>query len=131
MSWLHPSQIIYWDTDSCYFLYDANNPLHKYPSNDAKDLPPNVRFGNALSCWEDEFKGGWAVEFVGAGAKSYAYKMQDGTIKMKQKGITLDVANREKITYERFKDMVLNKDLIEKVKKTQKRRTEYIGSKRN
>jgi hypothetical protein len=118
LSWLHPSQIIYWDTDSCYFLYDKNNPLHKYPSNDAKDLPPNVRFGNALSCWEDEFKGSWAVEFVGAGAKSYAYKMQDGTVKMKQKGITLDVANRAKITYERFKEMVLNKDLIEKVKKT-------------
>ena len=39
---------------------------------------------------------------------------------MKQKGITLDVANREKITYERFKDMVLNKDLIEKVKKTRR-----------
>ena len=118
LCWLHPSQIIYWDTDSCYFLYDENNPLHKYPSNDAKDLPPNVRFGNALSCWEDEFKGSWAVEFVGAGAKSYAYKMQDGTVKMKQKGITLDVANRAKITYERFKEMVLNKDLIEKVKKT-------------
>ena len=37
---------------------------------------------------------------------------------MKQKGITLDVANRAKITYERFKEMVLNKDLIEKFKKT-------------
>ena len=39
---------------------------------------------------------------------------------MKQKGITLDVANREKITYDRFKEMVLNKDLIEKVKKTKR-----------
>ena len=56
MDWLHPSQIIYCDTDSCYFLYDPDNPLHKYPSNDSEGLPSNVSVGNALSQWEDEFK---------------------------------------------------------------------------
>ena len=108
MDWLHPSQIIYCDTDSCYFLYDPDNPLHKYPSNDAEGLPSNVSFGSALSQWEDEFKGGWGTEFIGAGAKSYAYIMKEGTIKMKQKGITMDVANRAKITYDKFKELVLN-----------------------
>ena len=39
---------MYWDTDSCYFLYDANNPLHKYPSNDAKDLP--LMLGLVMPC---------------------------------------------------------------------------------
>ena len=43
-----------------------------------------------------------------------------GQLKMKQKGITLDVANRAQITYDRFKAMVLNKDLIEKVKKNKR-----------
>ena len=38
--------------------------------------------------------------------------MNDGTMKMKQKGITLDVNNREKITYDRFKDLVLNWDKL-------------------
>jgi hypothetical protein len=38
--------------------------------------------------------------------------MDDGTMKMKQKRITLDVNNREKITYDRFKDLVLNWDKL-------------------
>ena len=96
LDWLDPSQVIYYDTDSCILLYDENNPKHKYPSNDAKDLPPNVRFGGALGQWNDELKGKWITEFVGAGAKSYAYVMNDGTMKMKQKGITLDVNNRKR-----------------------------------
>ena len=57
LDWLDPSQIIYYDTDSCILLFDENNPKHKYPSNDAKDLPPNVRFGGALGQWNDELKG--------------------------------------------------------------------------
>ena len=48
MHWLHPSQIIYVDTDSVKILYDKTNPNHKYPSNNAKDLPNNVKFGNGL-----------------------------------------------------------------------------------
>ena len=49
--------------------------MHKYPSNDAKDLPDNVRFGDALGEWEDEFKkdGGHIKEIVVGGAKSYSY----------------------------------------------------------
>jgi hypothetical protein len=38
--------------------------------------------------------------------------MNDGTMKMKRKGITLDVNNRGKITYDRFKDLVLNWDKL-------------------
>jgi DNA polymerase elongation subunit (family B) len=40
--------IVYGDTDSCYFLYDPDNPLHKQPSDDAEGLPSNVSFGNAF-----------------------------------------------------------------------------------
>ena len=67
--------------------------------------------------------GKYGTEFVGAGAKSYALVLNDGTVKMKQKGITMDVANIEKITFERFKEMALNsKDMpseIESVKRFQ------------
>ena len=38
--------------------------------------------------------------------------MNDGTMNMKQKGITLDVNNRKQITYDRFKDLVLNWDKL-------------------
>jgi hypothetical protein len=44
LSWLHPSQIIYADTDSCYFLYDKTNPLHKKPDNNDPTLPKSVKF---------------------------------------------------------------------------------------
>jgi hypothetical protein len=108
LEWIDPSQFTYTDTDSCFILYDENNQTHKYPSNDTPNLPANVRFGNALGQWEDELKGGWITEFVGGGAKSYAYKKNDGTIKMKQKRITLDMNNRAEITYDRFKDLSLN-----------------------
>ena len=33
LSWFHPRQIIYCDTDSCFILYDPDNPEHKEPSN--------------------------------------------------------------------------------------------------
>jgi hypothetical protein len=39
LDWLDWSQIVYCDTDSVVFVYDPNNPDHKYPSNEAKDLP--------------------------------------------------------------------------------------------
>ena len=75
-------------------IYDRNNPLHVDPR---ETPPPGVRIGNALSCWEADMKGQYATHIVGAGVKSYACILNDGTIQMKQKGITLDVANREKI----------------------------------
>ena len=58
--WLDKSQLVYCDTDSVIFIYDENNPKHKYPSNDAKYLPHNIRFGDALGEWGNEF-GGWDV----------------------------------------------------------------------
>jgi hypothetical protein len=55
-------------------MYDPDNPNHKYPSNDAKDLPNNVKFGNSLGEWEDEMSDGWRIiEIIIGGAKSYSY----------------------------------------------------------
>ncbi len=46
--WLDPSQLIYCDTDSLIFRYDPDNPKHKCPKKDERDIPDNVRFGDAL-----------------------------------------------------------------------------------
>ena len=37
LPWLHPSQLIYCDTDSCYFLFETN-PLHKKADNNNPTL---------------------------------------------------------------------------------------------
>ena len=109
LNWLHPSQIIYCDTDSVIFLYDAENPEHKYPSNDDKTLPTNIRFGDALGEWENEFEEGEGIdETVVGGAKSYSYKTNKGKIVIKQKGITLDRANSNVFTFENVKKVTLN-----------------------
>ena len=113
LSWLHPSQILYCDTDSVMFIYNKTNPLHKYPSNDAIDLLNSVKFGKRLSEWEDELKEGEFInEFVFGCAKSYSYKKNTGETVIKQKGITMDVANSKIITFETMRDMVLNNTSI-------------------
>ena len=53
LEWLHPSQIIYVDTDSCVFIYDEDDPNHKHPDKDPHD---GLQFGNGLGDWENEFK---------------------------------------------------------------------------
>ena len=110
LSWLHPSQIIYADTDSCYFLYDKTNELHKKPDNNDPTLPKSVKFGDGLGCWKFEHM---INEMVVAGAKSYAYKSQDGKVAMAMKGITMDVANSKIVDFDRVKNMVFESEIIE------------------
>ena len=118
LDWLHPSQVLYCDTDSVMFVYDETNPEHKAPLNSPSN-PETVRFGNGLGEWEDEFKGGWITELVIGGAKSYAYVTNTGKTVIKQKGITLDKANSSVVTFETIKDMVLNNTTIETEKRFQ------------
>jgi hypothetical protein len=118
--WLDPSQLIYCDTDSVIFRYDPDDPKHKYPKNDERDIPDNVRFGDALGEWENEFgEGEWIDEMVVGGAKSYSYKTNKGKTVIKQKGITLDSANSRIFTFETVKDVVLKGLKIESEKRFQ------------
>ena len=97
-----------------------NNPLHKHPNNDSDSLPNNVRFGDALGEWENEFKDGdFIKEIVVGGAKSYSYVTNKGKIVVKQKGITLDKANSNIFTFEKVKDVVLNGDVLTSEKRYQ------------
>ncbi len=78
-------------------------------SNDAPDLPASVSFGKALSQWENEFdEDECIVELVIGGAKSDSYKTNKGKVVIKQKGITMDVANTDVINLKIMKDMVLS-----------------------
>ena len=115
LSWMHPTQLIYCDTDSCYYLYDETNPLHKK----AGDKHPTIKFGSGLGQWNDEFKGSYATEMVCAVAKSYAVKMANGSIKMAQKGITIDCNNSEIFTFEKMKNMVINDSTIKSAERYQ------------
>jgi hypothetical protein len=125
LNWLHSSQIIYCDTDSVIFAYDETNPDHKYPSNDAPDLPSNIVFGDSLGAWENEMSGNCYIkEVVIGGAKSYSYIKYDPdtgkkTPVIRQKGITLDRANSNLFTFETIKNMVLNDEQIESAKRYQ------------
>ena len=109
LTWLHPSQILYCDTDSAFVSYDKTNLEHIYPHNDDPNIPDNVRLGNHLGAWEDELKGGWIMEFVAAGPKSYAYITNKGKLDIKMKSITLDRANNNVFTFNNIRDMVLNR----------------------
>ena len=115
--------MIYCDTDSCMFIVDETNPLHKMTDNNARDKPVNVSFGDGLGQWEDELKGGWINEIVVGGAKSYSYITNTG--KVKQTGITLDRANESVVNFESLNTMVLNttKETIIKIQSTKKRFT--------
>ena len=91
------------------YIYNRKNPLHKKPCNEAVDLPKSVRFGKSLGAWENELDPGeYIVELVIGGAKSYSYRTNFGKIVIKLKGVTLDKANSEIVTFENMKQMVLN-----------------------
>ena len=94
---LHPSQVLYCDTDSCYFAYNPNNPEHIDPRS--IKLPEKVELGDGLGQWEMELSDGkkWAA----TGAKSYAVECQNPKNNcLKTKGITIDFKNKDKITFE-------------------------------
>ena len=54
LDWLTPGQAAYCDTDSCTFLCDHDNPNHKSPFSDPKDMPKGLSFGDALGQWSNE-----------------------------------------------------------------------------
>ena len=135
LDWLHPSQICYCDTDSIMFLYDKTNPEHKAPLN-SESNPKLIKFGDSLGDWSNEFtEAKNIIELVVAGAKSYSYITNKGKIVIKQKGVTLDVANLTVVTFEAVRDMVLNDGIIETKERfnfrwdnnTKDVRTIYIG----
>lgn len=117
---LHPSQLIYCDTDSCKYWVDPSNSDHWDPEL----VPdPNIPLGDGLGEWENECridknKGIIAQDIVGVvvlGPKSYCVKVRntfiDGTATIseiiKAKGITMNDTNCQTITYDSMKEIAL------------------------
>jgi len=65
---LHPSQLLYCDTDNCYYSYNPNNPLHVDPKTASIDS--GVEMGDSLGAWEEELKD--CYKFCSTGAKTKA-----------------------------------------------------------
>ena len=111
LDWLDESQVIYCDTGSVIFEYDENNPKHKHPVYDKEEAYNlEIEFGSGLGQWENEFKkdqSEYITEICVLGAKSYAYKTSKGKTIVKQKGVTLDIDNKDRINFDECVHVVL------------------------
>jgi hypothetical protein len=63
---LHPSQVVYCDTDSIAYVYDSEEKEHK-----------EIKTGIFLGDYVDEYPNHDIEEFVSTGCKSYYVKMRD------------------------------------------------------
>ena len=100
------AKLLFTDTDSLAyeiktkdFYKDINPDIEKRFNN--SDCPSNHRSGikigrnsKVLEMFRDEAGGKQIVEFVGLSAKLYSYKMLDGSLNKKCKGVTRNVTKR-------------------------------------
>ncbi|KAL3098705.1 hypothetical protein niasHS_000821 [Heterodera schachtii] len=97
----YDTRILYMDTDSIF--YD-------YLTRLGDPLPGGEQLGELA----DEYPNHTIMEFICAGPKAYGLWLRNNTTgedeyKLKVRGITLDSDACEKMTYDKMKDMVLNK----------------------
>ena len=76
-------QVLGYDTDSCWFVERPGGGT--------------IPTGDSLGELTDELNGHHIVKWVGTGPKSYSYETNDGNIKCKVKGFTLNYANGLKL----------------------------------
>jgi hypothetical protein len=97
ISYLHPSQLLYCDTDSCYYVYDPENPNHKDPTKNTDS--GLFQMGDGIGQWETELNDG--NKFSASGAKSYMIECDNPKNNcIKTKGVTVDYQNKDIITFE-------------------------------
>ena len=77
------NQVLGYDTDSCWFVERSGGNT--------------IPTGDSLGELTDELKGNHIVKWVGTGPKSYSYETNDGDVKCKVKGFTLNYINGLKI----------------------------------
>lgn len=81
LHFLHPSQLLYTDTDSIAYVKDEKNPLHK-----------DIATGPYLGDYSDEYPGYHISEYVCLGPKTYCLRIEKGDqmfFKTKFKGLPL------------------------------------------
>ena len=88
--------VVYYDTDSIFYLYDPERPIH-------------VNYGNYLGQWTNELnRGDSIISFVSSGPKSYSFLTKLGEKCLKIKGFTLNHSTCKTLHYENMKALVLN-----------------------
>jgi hypothetical protein len=86
---------LYYDTDSCIYVCTPGMkepPTGDYLGDLTNELPPNR----------------YMEEFVSAGPKNYAYRLDDGSEVCKVRGFTLNFRNSKLINFQAIKDMVVH-----------------------
>jgi len=90
-------RVLYMDTDSIFFIERIG------------EYSPTL--GNYLGQFTDEIdhsEGNHIIEFVSAGPKNYAYKLDSGITHCTVKGFTLNYLASLKLNYESIKNVVCN-----------------------
>ena len=91
-------KVLYYDTDSIIYISDGYN---------------DIETSETLGKFKDELlseygSDAYITEFVSGGPKNYAYRLNDGIIIEKIKGVTLHHENSKKLKFEKVKKFVLD-----------------------
>ncbi|XP_015123336.1 uncharacterized protein LOC107045547 [Diachasma alloeum] len=115
------AKLMYTDTDSLLYLFRVPNIYDCIKQDiqmfDTSDYRENNEFGiplankKVLGLMKDENNGRIMVEFVGLRAKTYSFKMLDDD-KAKKKAKGVNAATLRKITFEDYKNCLLNNEHI-------------------
>ena len=91
-------RVLYFDTDSIYYI-DHTEDLAEY----------KPKTGLFLGEWVNDLPADAHItEFCSAGPKNYTYRMNDGTVVHKHKGISLNAGAIDALSFDIIRDMVLN-----------------------
>ena len=106
-------RVLYFDTDSIIFV-----------TRPGDYVPPT---GNYLGDFKNEISEGYIQEFVSAGPKNYAYRLNNGKTKCTIKGFTQNYLASLKITFDEIKHIVCE----EQEKKIQVEQLKFKRNKKN
>lgn len=89
-------EVLYYDTDSIIYTYDAESPDQLHPP-----------YGEHLGQWTNELEADdYITQFVSTGPKSYAYLTRGNKDVVKIKGLTLNHSVRRDIHFEGIRALV-------------------------
>lgn len=98
-------RVLYHDTDSVIYTYTPQT-LHPVTGDYLGQLTDELRCQN-LGCTEPSCPGHWIVEFVGCGAKNYAYRLNSGEVICKVRGFSLHFSASQVINLQSMKQLLL------------------------
>ena len=98
-------QVLYHDTDSVIYTYTPQT-VHPLTGDYLGQLTDELRC-SSLGCSRKACLGHWIVEFVGCGAKNYAYRLNTGEVVCKVRGFCLNFSASQIINLDSMKKLLL------------------------